>query len=147
MWQRFNEEARGAITTGRDEAIKAGRGQVGTEYLLLGLTIDENSLAAVVLREMGVDSYRVRQEIAAEFDSVQDTAGTELQFSPAASYVLNIAAAEARHMEQNYIGTEHLLLALSRYKEGQASRILSRLGLENATLRLKLLEYSERSLH
>jgi ATP-dependent Clp protease ATP-binding subunit ClpC len=141
MWQRFTERARRVILLGQEEAGKMGSEHVGTEHLLLGLVSENEGVAAKVLQKMGVSLQKVRQEIAAEAEPGTESGGTEPKLTPKAKRVLELAADEARKMRHNYIGTEHLLLALLREKEGLAAKVLRKLGLNLEKVRAQVMEY------
>jgi ATP-dependent Clp protease ATP-binding subunit ClpC len=142
MWQRFTERARRVILLGQEEASKMGSGHVGTEHLLLGLVSESEGVASQVLQKMGVSLPRVRQEIAAEVEAAgETTSGTEPKLTPKAKRVLELAADEARRMRHNYIGTEHLLLALLREKDGLAAKVLRKMGLNLEKVRVQVMEY------
>src|SRR4028118_2328892 len=142
MWQRFTERARRVILLGQEEAGKMGSGHVGTEHLLLGLVSESEGVASQVLQKMGVGLQKVRSEIALEVEASGETSsGTEPKLTPKAKRVLELAADEARRMRHNYIGTEHLLLALLREKDGLAATVLRRLGLNLEKARAQVMEY------
>ncbi|MBW3638111.1 MAG: ATP-dependent Clp protease ATP-binding subunit, partial [Armatimonadetes bacterium] len=141
MWQRFTERARRVILLGQEEAGKMNSGHVGTEHLLLGLVRENEGVAAQVLQKMGVSLGKVRIEIEAEVQPGSDAGGTEPKLTPKAKRVLELAADEARRMRHNYIGTEHLLLALLREKDGLAATVLRRLGLNLEKARSQVMEY------
>ena len=141
MWQRFTERARRVILLGQEEAGKMNSGHVGTEHLLLGLVRENEGVAAQVLTKMGVSLGKVRTEIEAEVQPGSDPGGTEPKLTPKAKRVLELAADEARRMRHNYIGTEHLLLALLREKDGLAATVLRRLGLNLEKARGQVMEY------
>ncbi|HVF10416.1 MAG TPA: ATP-dependent Clp protease ATP-binding subunit, partial [Abditibacteriaceae bacterium] len=141
MWQRFTERARRVILLGQEEAAKMESGHVGTEHLLLGLVRESEGVAAQVLQKMGVSLQRVRQEIEAEVQPMGESTGAEPKLTPKAKRVLELAADEARRMRHNYIGTEHLLLALLREKDGVAAGVLRKLGLNLEKVRGQVMEY------
>lgn len=141
MWQRFTERARRVILLGQEEAGKMDSGHVGTEHLLLGLVRENEGVAAQVLQKMGVSLGKVRQEIEAEVQPGTDPGASEPKLTPKAKRVLELAADEARRMRHNYIGTEHLLLALLREKDGLAAQVLRRLGLNLEKARAQVMEY------
>ena len=141
MWQRFTERARRVILLGQEEATKMESGHVGTEHLLLGLVRESEGVAAQVLQKMGVSLQRVRQEIEAEVQPMGEVTGAEPKLTPKAKRVLELAADEARRMRHNYIGTEHLLLALLREKDGVAAGVLRKLGLNLEKVRMQVMEY------
>ncbi len=142
MWQRFTERARRVILLGQEEAGKMNSGHVGTEHLLLGLVRENEGVAAQVLQKMGVSLPKVRTEIEQEVQpGGGDASGSEPKLTPKAKRVLELAADEARRMRHNYIGTEHLLLALLREKDGLAATVLRRLGLNLEKARSQVMEY------
>jgi len=141
MWQRFTERARRVILLGQEEASRMSSGHVGTEHLLLGLVRENEGVAAQVLQKMGVSLPKVRQEIEAEVQPGGDPGTTEPKLTPKAKRVLELAADEARRMRHNYIGTEHLLLALLREKDGLAATVLRKLGLNLEKARAQVMEY------
>ncbi len=141
MWQRFTERARRVILLGQEEASKMNSSHVGTEHLLLGLVRENEGVAAQVLQKMGVSLQRVRQEIEAEVEPSEEGASSEPKLTPRAKRVLELAADEARRMRHNYIGTEHLLLALLREKDGVAASVLRKLGLNLERARNQVMEY------
>ncbi len=141
MWQRFTERARRVILLGQEEAGKMNSGHVGTEHLLLGLVRENEGVAMEVLQKMGVSLPKVRTEIEAEVQPGNDAGGSEPKLTPKAKRVLELAADEARRMRHNYIGTEHLLLALLREKDGLAATVLRRLGLNLEKARSQVMEY------
>src|SRR4028118_2027622 len=141
MWQRFTERARRVILLGQEEAGRMGSGHVGTEHLLLGLLNENEGVAAQVLQKMGVSLDKARAEIVAEVELSGESSGGEPKLTPKAKRVLELAADEARRMRHNYIGTEHLLLALLREKDGLAAKVLRKLGLNLEKVRTQVMEY------
>src|SRR4028119_21513 len=141
MWQRFTERARRVILLGQEEATKMGSAHVGTEHLLLGLVRENEGVAAQVLQKMGVNLQKVRGEIESEAQAGEAEGSTEPKLTPKAKRVLELAADEARRMKHNYIGTEHLLLALLREKDGLAATVLRKLGLNLDKARKQVEEY------
>jgi len=141
MWQRFTERARRVILLGQEEAGKMSSSHVGTEHLLLGLVRENEGVAAQVLQKMGVNLAKVRAEIESEIEPTNEPTGPEPKLTPKAKRVLELAADEARRMRHNYIGTEHLLLALLREKEGLAAKVLRKLGLDLEKARTRVLDY------
>jgi ATP-dependent Clp protease ATP-binding subunit ClpC len=130
MWQRFTERTRRVIFFAQEEAARLGENYVGTEHLLLGLVRENDSVAARILERLGVNLTRVRQEIERQVSRGDGRLGQEMQLTPRAKRVIDLAYEEARTLNNNYIGTEHLLLGLVRESEGIAGRVLARLGVE-----------------
>ena len=141
MWQRFTERARRAILLAQEEAGKMNSSHVGTEHLLLGLLRENEGVAAQVLLQTGLSLALIREEVEDEIDQNDAPAGSEPKLTPRAKRVLELAADEARQMKHNYIGTEHLLLALIREKDGVAAKVLRKLGLDLEKARQQVREY------
>lgn len=134
MWQRFTERARKCVYYAQEEAQKFGEGYVSTEHLLLGLTDEPDSMACRVLERMGISLSRIRAEVEKQLPRGDARPSPDMTLTPRAKRVIDLSYDEARHMNNNYIGTEHLLLGLIREGDGLAGRILAKIGigLENA---------------
>jgi ATP-dependent Clp protease ATP-binding subunit ClpC len=128
MWQRFTERARKVVFYAQEEAQKFGEGYVSTEHLLLGLVREPDSVAARVLERMGVSLSRVRAEVEKQLPRGDARQSQEMALTPRAKRVIDLAYDEARNLNNNYIGTEHLLLGLIREGDGLAGRVLNKLG-------------------
>ena len=145
MWQRFTERARRVILLGQEEAGKLDSGHVGTEHLLLGLARENDGSGAHVLEKMGVSLDQVRVATLAALPTLVGSSASagEPKLMPKAKRVLELAADEARRLRHNYIGTEHLLLALLREKDGIAWSVLRALGIELENARAQVTAYLE----
>ena len=142
MWQRFTERARRVILLGQEEAGKLSAGHVGTEHLLLGLMREREGAGAIILGQMGADYEAVRALIRAESEGAPNAPQLpEPKLTPKAKRILELAADEARRMRHNYIGTEHLLIALLRERDGLAAKILGEMGLDVEKARVQVLSY------
>lgn len=141
MWQRFTERARRVILLGQEEAGKLNAGHVGTEHLLLGMVREHEGVAAQVLIRFGITDVKVRTEIERHLLPSPNTVPGEPKLTAKAKHTLELAADEARRMRHDYIGTEHLLLALLREKDGLAATVLRELGLNLDVGRTQVLEY------
>ena len=130
MWQRFTERARRVVFFAQEEAGRLGENYVSTEHLLLGLVRENDSVAARILDRMGVSLGRIRSEIERQVTRGDGRLGQDMQLTPRAKRVIDLAYDEARQLGNNYIGTEHLLLGLIREGEGLAGRVLAKLGVE-----------------
>lgn len=130
MWQRFTERARKVVFYAQDEAQKFGEGYVSTEHLLLGLVRETDSVAARVLERLEVSLSRIRAEVEDQLPRGESRASTDMTLTPRAKRVIDLAYDEARNLNNNYIGTEHLLLGLIREGDGLAGRVLAKLGVE-----------------
>src|SRR5437899_1764442 len=128
MWQRFTERARRVVFFAQEEAARLGENYVGTEHLLLGLVRADESVAARILDRLGVPLGRIRSEIERQVTRGHGNLGQDMQLTPRAKRVIDLAYEEARQLNNNYIGTEHLLLGLIREGDGLAARVLVKLG-------------------
>jgi ATP-dependent Clp protease ATP-binding subunit ClpC len=143
MWQRFTERARKVIFYAQEEAQRLGESQVSTEHLLLGLVRESDSVAARILDRMGVSLQRIRNEIERYATRSDARFGAEMQLTSRAKRVIDLAYDEARQLNNNYIGTEHLLLGLIREGEGLAARVLHKLGVELDRARREVMNLQE----
>ena len=130
MWQRFTERAREVVFFAQEEAGRLGENYVSTEHLLLGLAREKDCVAAKVLDRMGVSCKTVRTEIEKQITKGTGRLGQDMQLTPRAKRVIDLAYDEARQLNNNYIGTEHLLLGLIRESDGLAGEVLSKLGVD-----------------
>ena len=139
MWQRFTERARKVVFYAQEEAQKFGEGYVSTEHLLLGLVRESDSVAARVLEKLGVSLNRIRSEVEKQLPRGDARPNQDMTLTPRAKRVIDLAYDEARNLNNNYIGTEHLLLALIREADGLAGRVLAKLGVGLEAARLDVM--------
>jgi ATP-dependent Clp protease ATP-binding subunit ClpC len=130
MWQRFTERARKVVFFAQEEAKNFGEGYVSTEHLLLGLVRENDSVAARVLERMGVSLEKIRSEVEKQLPKTDSRPAQDMSLTPRAKRGIDLAYDEARNPNNNYIGTEHLMLGLIREGDGLAGRVLQRLGIE-----------------
>jgi len=137
MYSRFTERARQVIAFARQEAIRLNHDYIGSEHILLGLLREGEGIAANVLRQFGLNFDKLRGEIEKAVDpgKADPSSMGELPLTPRSKKVLELAVEEARKLDHNYVGTEHLLLGLLREGEGVASTLLQRAGLELEAVR------------
>ena len=124
--EKFTQRARRVLSLAHQEAERAHKGMIGTEHLLLGLLEEDGGVAGRVLRELGLESGRVR-EMVQRIIGEGHYEGGKIELAPDTQEVLEFAIEEARKMGHHYIGTEHLLLGLVR-SEGTAMEVLKKLG-------------------
>ena len=124
--ERFTQRARRVLSLAHQEAERAQQNSIGTEHLLLGLMGEEGGVASRVLRELGLESNRVR-EIIQRVSVESHHTNVKIELAPDTQQVLEYAVDEARRLGHHYIGTEHILLGLVRV-EGTAMEVLRRLG-------------------
>ncbi len=147
MWQRFTERARKVVFYAQEEAQKFGEGYVSTEHLLLGLVRESDSVAARVLDRLGVSLSRIRAEVEKQLPRGEARPSQEMTLTPRAKRVIDLAYDEARNLNNNYIGTEHLLLGLIREGDGLAGRVLAKLGVELERARREVMSLQDNETH
>lgn len=143
MWQRFTERARRVVFFAQEEANRLGENYVSTEHLLLGLVRENDSVAARILDRLGVSLSRIRAEVERRVSRGDGRLGQEMQLTPRAKRVIDLAYDEARQLNNNYIGTEHLLLGLIREGDGVAGRVLQQLGVDLERTRREVTNLQE----
>jgi len=143
MWQRFTERARKVVFYSQEEAGRLGENYVSTEHLLLGLIRENDSVAARILDRLGISLGRIRSEIERQVAHGDGRVGQDMQLTPRAKRVIDLAYDEARQLNNNYIGTEHILLGLLREAEGLAGRVLMKLGADLDRTRREVIHLQE----
>ena len=126
--ERFTPRAGAAVRAAADEARALGHDYVGTEHLLLGLLTPPESVAAQVLVEAGVTRTDVEPRVLDVSPRGPILARAEPQFTPRAAECVERAVAAAQRLGHNYVGTEHLLLALFADPDSRAASILTDLA-------------------
>jgi ATP-dependent Clp protease ATP-binding subunit ClpC len=125
--ERFTQRARRVLSLAHQEAERLRHTTINTEHLLVGLVEEDGGVAGHALQELGIELDRVREMVERLSPmGVEETITIEL--SKGVQQVLEFAIEEARLLGHQFIGTEHLLLALSRSTEGQAIEVLKKLG-------------------
>jgi len=124
--ERFTQRAKRVLSLAHQEAERARKDKIETDHLLLALMEEEGGIAGRVLRELGMDPDRLREMVERTSGSGNYTGG-KIELAPETQKVLELAVEEARRLGHHYIGTEHILLGLSRSK-GPALDVLDRLG-------------------
>src|SRR5215217_1163556 len=126
MEAKFSPRVKDVIQYSREEALRLGHDYIGTEHLLLGLIRDGDGVAIKLLKELAVDTARLRRSVE---DAVKGTIGTNVHIgsiplTKQAEKVLKITYLEAKIFKSDVIGTEHLLLSILRDEDNIASQIL-----------------------
>ncbi len=130
MFERFTDRARKVLALANQEAQRFNHQYIGTEHILLGLVKEGSGVGANVLKHLDVDLRKVRLEVEKLIRASPETAiAGKLPQTPRAKTVIQYAMEEARNLNHNYVGTEHLLLGLLREGEGVAGQVLTNLGL------------------
>jgi len=140
MFERFTDRARKVMALANQEAQRFNHEYLGTEHILLGLIKEGSGVGAAVLKNLDVDLKRLRVEVEKLVQAGPEmvTAG-KLPQTPRAKKVIEYAIEEARCLGHHYIGTEHILLGLTRETEGVASHVLTIIGLSLERIRSEVL--------
>jgi ATP-dependent Clp protease ATP-binding subunit ClpC len=140
MYERFTDRARKVMQLANQEAQRFNHEYIGTEHILLGLVKEGSGVAANVLKNLDIDLRKIRLEVEKIVQSGPDmvTMG-KLPQTPRAKKVIEYSIEEARNLNHNYVGTEHLLLGLLREQEGVAAQVLMNLGLKLEEVREEVL--------
>src|SRR5438876_8359160 len=124
MFERFTEKARQVVVLAQEEARALNHNYIGTEHILLGLLRERDGLAAGVLKTLDITLEETRAQVARIVGHGEEVTLGQIPFTPRAKKVLELSLREALGLGHNYIGTEHLLLAIVRENDGVAARIL-----------------------
>ena len=132
---KFTDRVKKVMQLAREERMKLGHSYLATEHLLLGLLKEGEGKGVKVLLNLGLDIEMVRQQV---LDYLSSTAGgtatvEDVPFTPKARRALDYAATEAKEMNAEQVGTEHLLLGLMKDKDGVAAQILANFGVDHKT--------------
>ncbi len=164
----YTPRVKKALALAGKEAKAMDHGYVGSEHLLLGLLVEDDGVAAHVLKALGLDICRARAEVLKELDPkfssepnrittqpslhLQDMVDFNLRakeetlrreetkhnFTPRAHQVLALARREAGRLNHNFVGTDHLLLGVIKLGQGVAVNVLGKLGLNLETVRIEV---------
>lgn len=148
MFERYTENARQVLSRARQEAQKYHHDHIGTEHILLGLIEVKEGVGAEILRHHSVDLRVARTEVeklVTPGNPEDDDTFVALPRTTHAHELIDDAVEEARALKHNFIGTEHLLLALLYEKEGRGAQILGRLGLQLDEIRQEVMEFVQRA--
>ncbi len=135
----FTQRAKMALQLAQESAASLGHGMVGTEHILLGLVKEGGGIASRVLAEKGVGEQEILDIMTKYYGEIsENTPRRTVELTPRTKSVLQLSINEARRLKNQYIGTEHLLLALIAEGEGLAVRILTELGVNPGEMYTKI---------
>ena len=143
MFEKFTEGAIKVIMLSQEEARRMGHNFVGTEQLLLGVIGQRHGIGARALKKLKVSLKKARKEIELYIGRGTGFVASEIPFTPRAKRVLEMAVHEGKDLGQNFVGTEHILLALIAESDGVAMRTLDKLNVDIHKLRSLVLSYIE----
>jgi len=126
---KFTEKAQEAVLTAQNVATEAAHAEVTPEHLLVALVEQPGGIVPSVLRKMTLDPARVAADARRLFDALPKAYGADLRFSPRVKLIVDSAFAEAQRLQDEFVSTEHLLLALaSEAGRSPAAQLLQRAG-------------------
>lgn len=128
MFKRYTEKAKKVVMIAQEEAINLNHDYIGSEHILIGLLKEEEGVASLVLKQLGLNIDKVTEEVERLVGKGEYQQIGEIAFTPRAKKILELASQEASQLKNNYIDTEHILLGLIKEGSGVAVRILSDLG-------------------
>ncbi|MEU1494384.1 Clp protease N-terminal domain-containing protein [Streptomyces sp. NPDC005776] len=138
-FSRFTPRAKNVVVAAQNEARAAGNAEIGTEHIVLGLLIEPDALAGAFIKAQGVALDAVRQAAEQALPPAAEGQLPELiPYNADARKALELTFREALRMGHNYVGTEHILLALLEHEDGAG--LLSGLGLDKATAETAIAE-------
>ena len=139
MEGNFSNRVQDVIRLSREEALRLGHDYIGTEHLLLGVIREGEGIAVKILRNLGVDLFKLKKAIE---DTVRTSGGTltigNIPLTKQAEKVLKITYLEAKLYKSDVIGTEHLLLSLLRDDDNIAAQILHQFNIHYDVVRGEL---------
>ncbi|MEU7949016.1 Clp protease N-terminal domain-containing protein [Micromonospora taraxaci] len=133
---RFTPRARNVVMASQEEARASGNAEIGPEHLVLGLLAEPEALAARVMAGLGVTPEAVRETVAAALPPRVEQVPDLIPYDARGKKALELTFREALRLGHNYIGTEHILLALLEQEDGAG--VLTSLGLEKAAVEADL---------
>ena len=145
FYDSFTKGAQRVLVIAQEEARRMGHNYVGTEHILLG-TVKEESSVSSLLEKLNVTYERVCDEIE-ELVGMGDFKFSEaFGYTPRTKRVLEMSREEAAKLQQNYVGVEHILLALLLEREGVANRILRDIGVDTQQLYQRMMAATTEAL-
>ncbi len=139
QFDRLTPEGKRVLSLAQEEAQRFNHNYIGTEHLLLGLVRMNEGVSATVLNNLGVQLNRVRSSVELIIGRGDRIVLGEIGLTPRSKKVIELALKEARRMNQEYVGPEHLLLGLVREGEGIAAGVLESLGVNLWNVRQETL--------
>jgi len=145
-FDKFTERARKVLALAQEEAQRFNHNYIGTEHILLGLIRESGGVGTKTLVNLGVDLGKVRSAVEFIIGRGERKGRGEVGLTPRAKKVIELAVDEARQLNHNYIGTEHLLLGLLREGEGVAAGVLESFGITLERARREISHLLSQSL-
>jgi len=138
-FNRFTDRAKKAIDLSLEAAQILGHKVVGTEHLLLGLIRENEDIGAKVLLQLGITDRYIEQKIVDKRGKSEDIS-LDIVLDSRSKQVIELSGLFATKLRLNYIGTEHILLAIVQEGEGAGIQILREAGIDDNVLVQSLIE-------
>jgi hypothetical protein len=148
VFERFTERARHVVVHAQQEARREPlmHDHIGTAHLLLGLLREEEGVAAHVLASFDITVERARAQVLRIVAPGEEITRGQIPFTPRAKAALEAASAESRKLGHSYVGTEHILLGLTRAEHGVALQITRDLGADGDKLQGEIMRRMSESV-
>jgi len=141
MNNRFTQKAQHALTQALATAQEMGHTYVGTEHILMGLLLTDDSIACRILNERGVNTESTRELIASSVGTGTPSTVSAADMTPMTKKVIEESSFASSRMSHNYIGTEHLLLAIISETESFANKLIRAQNASVSDIKNDLFEY------
>jgi len=130
--ERFTEQAQEALANSQQLVKQFQHNQWDVEHIFLALLLQERGLVGDILRDLGVDMEQVKRQVEATLEKIPEVAyeTTQLYATPRINSMLMAADAESKRLQDEFIGTEHLLIAMAGEDKGEAAAILHQFGID-----------------
>ncbi|AVO26281.1 ATP-dependent Clp protease ATP-binding subunit [Megasphaera elsdenii] len=139
MNNRLTNDAKAVLQYAQDAAQKFHHDYVGTEHILLGLVLNTDGIAGLLLNQLGLTPENVTRAIEQHVGWGQDTP-SKLRLTPRTKRAMELAVREANRLEQNYVGTEHMLAGILEEGSGMAVQILEDMDIDPDLVSQRLSE-------
>jgi ATP-dependent Clp protease ATP-binding subunit ClpC len=139
MFERFTERARTAVTGAQKQSRRLGHPYTGTEHLLLALS-EGDGVAARALHQVGFDRDRFEQAALDHIGPTLPVGAGDIPFTPRVKNALATSLSRSLSMGHNYIGTEHILLALLDDDTSLATKLVAEQGVSVPTITASVIE-------
>ncbi len=141
MSNRFTQKAQHALTQALATAQEMGHTYVGTEHILMGLLLTQDSIASRILTERGVGAESTKELIASSVGTGSPSSVSSADMTPMTKKVIEESAFASARMSHNYIGTEHLLLAIISETESFANKLIRAQNASASDIKNDLFDY------
>jgi len=132
MFERFTDRARRVVVRAQEEARELGHNHIRPEHILLGLIRENEGVGVKALESLNVDLAALRLAVTEALGAGEGSSTGHIPFTPQAKKLLEYSLREALQLGHNYIGTEHILLAICREPGNEAATLLTTFGVDHS---------------